>query len=613
MLDLAAVSASLDMVQVSHVDIAVGLKGLAKPERSWQRPWPPPSSLTRHDFFLHLQPLPLQAQVYQTRRALGGFKIRAMVLLGLNGGVIILSLAYLVVLEAQRRRASPPQALWLYQFARRPSGDLLIMNARVISATLAIASSTMWIPIILDVFNQYIKHRNPGRGGLFVRAFVTCPIFVHGWVASWSLYTTYIVTTDSKSNRPTRLSGVSPGAVNVFFVGLGLSTLLGCLAIGCWQMECVFTFWSRFRSLTKLLGQLASSYPTISSTDEARAVAEDAAFRSASEKLLQMAKLYFIILCFPTSLVSIVSLTGLGLARHLASRIELSKKGLMRSLELEPTGKGTAAERTEAVLSNHHDSTSLISPTGTTPKFFPLRQPHSTFILPKDLILDAEGLRLIAKSSSVHRKQAETIVLVSKARSELVLLSSFISTSATALTGVLIYSAIACATGQTVLGSWIATELTTMGAAWICGISSCCATLGLIRNVWHYRTSSGTTQGWVSTSGSGKNGNSQAEALPQGMVVDTTTVHPTHRHLGLELPVLNFGNGQNELADQQLPQRQEHEGPSPRAQSRGSSSYSDWVPLSLRVIRAGAKVVETGESGYSDDGRSFGTQGSARR
>ncbi|KDE08586.1 hypothetical protein MVLG_01050 [Microbotryum lychnidis-dioicae p1A1 Lamole] len=464
------------------------------------------------------------------------------------------------------------------------------MNARIISATLGIISSTCWIFIILDALNQYIEHRNPTIGGHFVRAFVMCPMFVHGWVASWFIYTTYILTNKSKSNHTSPLSVVSSATVNLFFAGLGLSALLGCIAIGVWQIGCVSNFWSRLHSLTNLLSQLATAYPNgISPTDSARAVSASAAFSSASDKWLHMIKWYFILLCIPASLVYVFSLTGLGLARHLGAHIELSKESLMRSLEQDPTGEEpTAAEPAETDLSTNHDPIRVFSPTNPTFKCASSPPPHSTFILPKNLSLDAEGLRFVAQSSSLHRKRAETLVLVSKARSELVVLSSFISANAVALIGLLIYSAYAVAKDQTIHGSWIATEVTTVGAAWISGISSCCATLGLIWNLWHYRTLSGGTPaaGLTSSSGGGEEmgATSQIDTLPRGTSVDPTMVH---RHSGIEHPFQTFEKEREEPIEH-------YRGaiPASRSEARGGSDYSIWLALSkVRVVRDG-----TGES-----------------
>ncbi|SCZ92342.1 BZ3500_MvSof-1268-A1-R1_Chr5-2g07795 [Microbotryum saponariae] len=547
----------------------------------------------------------VQAQVYYTQDNLNGFKIRAIVLLALNGGVIILSVAYLAVLEVQRRRVTPSPPQWLYQFVGQPPGDLLVMNARIISATLGIISSTCWIFIILDALNQYIEHRNPTIGGHFVRAFVMCPMFVHGWVASWFIYTTYILTNKSKSNHTSPLSKISSATVNLFFAGLGLSAFLGCIAIGVWQIECVSDFWSRFRSLTNLLSQLATAYPNgISPTDSTRAVSASAAFSSASDKLIHMIKWYFILLCIPASLVYVFSLTGLGLARHLGAHIELSKKGLMRSLEQEPTGEEPTAAEPAETGSAYHDPIRVFSPTNTTFKSASSPPPHSTFILPKNLSLDAQGLRFVAQSSSLHRKRAETLVLVSKARSELIVLSSFISANAVALVGMLIYSAYAVAKDQTIHGSWIATEVTTVGAAWISGISSCCATLGLIRNLWHYRTLSGGTPaaGLTSSLGGGEEmgATSQIDTLPRGTRLDPTMVH---RHSGIEHPFQTFEKEREEPIEH-------YRGaiPASRSEARGGSDCSEWLALNNVRVRDG-----TGESGREKISQwDFGTAESRR-
>ncbi|SCV72430.1 BQ2448_3967 [Microbotryum intermedium] len=417
-----------------------------------------------------------QSTIYHDKQYAAGFKLRAAVLLVLNGSVIVLSVAYIVMLELQRRQSKPPQRWWLYQFVRRSTGELLVLNSRVIIAFLGVVSACAWIWIVVESIFLFTRHQ-PLGASVVARAFISCPIFLHGWVAVWSVFTTYVLT--NQPDRSAFLSSIPAVVFNALFIGSSIAMLLGCIATGIWNLCISYKFWGSFTALETFLLRAAATYPNNPPDAHVELEIKSRSFSEASTQALYCLKWTYAILCIPAFMTLVISLTGLLLARDLGQHIRHSKKVLARNMTQPGSRSGGSCYRPEApwmlIEGENAHGLRTNSPTSSSKAF----------------VLNAEELRRIAQSDSIHGTRARTIALVTKARSELLLVSAYVGIDAAALIAMMIYVATLCTNGQLARGSGFATEVSAMGAAWLCSLCLGVATIALIYNNWVHRGGTG--------------------------------------------------------------------------------------------------------------------------
>ncbi|SCZ92341.1 BZ3500_MvSof-1268-A1-R1_Chr5-2g07794 [Microbotryum saponariae] len=441
--------------------------------RSWRNLAP----LPRSPAVLHT----LQEKVYHDKQYLGGFKIRAIILIVLNdcrgpcatnNRVIMLSIAYMVVLELQRCNSNPPQRRWMYQYIRRPTGEILVINSRLVIAFMGVISAGGWIWIVVESMLLFIQHRPLGPS-LVARAFISCLIFLHGWVAVWSVFTTYVLT--NQPDRTTFLSSIPAVIFNASFIGSSLAMLLGCIATGVWNLRVSYQFWGSFIDLESFLIRALDTFPNNAPDASVELAKKSLGMSEATNRFLSVTEWTYGILCIPAFTTVLFSLTGLLLARDLGKHIRHSKKSLARNMSIPGARSVASCCRPEApwmlLEGDNIKESENESPTCSS----------------KHVIFTAEELRRIAKSDSIHGTRARTIALVTKARSELLLVSACVGVNAAALIAIMTYVATMCGNGQLKRGSWVATEVSAMGAAWVCSICLSVATVALIYNNWVHR------------------------------------------------------------------------------------------------------------------------------
>ncbi|SCZ99367.1 BZ3500_MvSof-1268-A1-R1_Chr3-1g05973 [Microbotryum saponariae] len=197
-----------------------------------------------------------------------GFKARMITLAVLNVVFIFGSLAYLGITHRERQRNTrqgsdasyqpkSQRAFWLFRRVDRSSGKLIIPNHRILGAAFVIAVAVTWIGLALDSIKVFIE-RGAMRDSFGWRAFLLMPMFGHGWITVWTSLTTFLMTTDRHSTFT-----VSSTLVNIFFVGVFVGGLGMAIICSCVNFSKGLKFWSAYLAFKARLENNDAAYPNL--------------------------------------------------------------------------------------------------------------------------------------------------------------------------------------------------------------------------------------------------------------------------------------------------------------------------------------------------------------
>ncbi|SCV71094.1 BQ2448_2682 [Microbotryum intermedium] len=498
-----------------------------------------------------------------------GFRARMITLAVLNVILIIGSLVYLAIAHRERQRntrrgsdASCQQkrqrAFWLFRRVRfkgahtlqfqgrignltrcatqvdRSSGKLIIPNHRILGAVFGIAVAVTWIGLTLDSINVFINQGSM-RDSFGWRAFLLMPMFGHGWITVWTSLTTFLMTTDRHSTFT-----VSSTLVNLFFVAVFVGGLSMAIICSCVNFSKGLKFWSAYVSFMATLERNDAAYPNLPADAYNLTLQQGAQVRAAGVGYFRSGAFTFgpcIIL--PLAII-VVNMAGLFLCRVLQRQIDYNKEQLM-----------------SAMTNGHQLTTSLMQEVG-------IPRPPSTEALKRSSL--SKGLNFFESAGSIDehngkrlsasqvrrvstddtrnhcKDRARTIIVLTRARWELLLFSINAAAISAFIVGILIYLTIICHNLTIVTGTFSRFESAVYMSGWFYTTLSLVALTLLFFQAFQYKERTPTSFPTLGASaGSGTSFNSVGAAVPAPHVMSGTCaksiVRPSHsRSCSFALP-----------------------------------------------------------------------------
>ncbi|SGY48999.1 BQ5605_C001g00725 [Microbotryum silenes-dioicae] len=471
----------------------------------------------------------------------------------LNDGpcrLIISSFVYLGMSQYERRAkarsAAGPyrtkeRAFWLFRRVERPSGKVLIPNHRTVGVFFIILAEICSMGFGLDAIETYVYHRSMSHILGWI-SFSLAPMFEHGWILVWSNFTTFLLTTDKYSGIK-----VSSRLVNVFFISVFvIGSVLGIVA-GSVHTYKGSKFWESYTQLMTLLKSDAAAYLNVPALNYELAQLHLARTHCLYNEFWKAGTYTWGPNIMSALAVLVVNFFGLFLCRTLNRQVEFQKAQLFSSVAIgsvrgvmEATSGNINSKSTASRATWRERLSSLFG--GNTRSRDGGRSSKVSF----------SEIRRMSKAPgrSHYKDKARTIVILSRARTELLLALAYLSQFSLAagfiaivVVATLMHLTVTSSTLTIAYGPWWIFE----SAAFI-GTWSYPALLLLILNALTYQSfrEIGPTRckwlGFVNGNDASANTVETVIAAPTTRESDEWTVEPDLNHEEKQEPAVAPGN-----------------------------------------------------------------------
>ncbi|KDE07545.1 hypothetical protein MVLG_02216 [Microbotryum lychnidis-dioicae p1A1 Lamole] len=462
-----------------------------------------------------------------------GFKARMITLAVLNVVLIIGILAYLGITYRERQRNTrrvsdasyqpkSQRAFWLFRRVDRSSGKLIIPNHRILGAAFGIAVAVTWIGLALNSIKVFVE-RGAMRDSFGWRAFLLMPMFGHGWITVWTSLTTFLMMTDRHSTFT-----VSSTLVNIFFIGVFLGGLGVAIICSCVNFSKGLKFWSAYLAFKARLENNDAAYPALPADAYNLTLQQAAEVQAAGVRYFRSGAYTFGPCIILALAIIVVNMAGLFLCRVLQKQIDYNKEQLI-----------------SAITTEHQLTSSLVQETGMP------RRPSTAVLkrlsLSKGLspfestasIEDFNGKRLSASqvrrmskldARSHCKDRARTIIVLTRARWELLLFSINAAVISMFIIGILTYLTIICHNLTIVTGTFSRFESAVYMSGWFYTTLSLLTLVFLLFQAFQYRERARTSVRTLGGDlGGGTSSNSVGGAIPAAQAMSETGAEPIVR------------------------------------------------------------------------------------
>ncbi|ORY85964.1 hypothetical protein BCR35DRAFT_48611 [Leucosporidium creatinivorum] len=280
-----------------------------------------------------------------------GFEARLYVLFALAGYTVVVSLAYLVATFIDYRRRGKP--LWVWRLVRRSNGTYLVGAQHVLFTIFAAIASLIIIGYLNNSRRTLILHIYMERA-YFWRSLVWLPMFVHGWISSWSNLQAAILS----SQRAAQTHLLSPRLANSLYVGVLVGIIIVVVVLDVYSAWSWVHFWRQVLVLRDILvaGQANYELDGLADVADLEAVAsqmlkvnDDLDFFTKTQ--VAVSSIYVV----ASAAIVAINLAGLGLLMTLRRQISFNSRRFSTDVR--------SASKTGMSSIGAHGETTLPSPT----------------------------------------------------------------------------------------------------------------------------------------------------------------------------------------------------------------------------------------------------------
>ncbi|KDE07542.1 hypothetical protein MVLG_02213 [Microbotryum lychnidis-dioicae p1A1 Lamole] len=466
-----------------------------------------------------------------------------IVMVAINVLLIISSFVYLGMSQYERRAKARSAAgpyrtkervFWLFRRVERPSGKVLIPNHRTVGVFFIILAGICSMGFGLDAIETYVYHRSMSHILGWI-SFSLAPMFEHGWILVWSNFTTFLLTTDKYSGIK-----VSSRLVNVFFISVFvIGSVLGIVA-GSVHTYKGSKFWESYTQLMTLLKSDAAAYLNVPALNYELAQLHLERTHCLYNEFWKAGTYTWGPNIMSALAVLVVNFFGLFLCRTLNRQVEFQKAQLFSSVAIgsvrgvmEATSGNINSKSTASRATWRERLSSLFG--GNTRSRDGGRSSKVSF----------SEIRRMSKAPgrSHYKDKARTIVLLSRARTELLLFSLAAGFIAIVVVATLMHLTVTSSTLTIAYGPWWIFESAAFVGPW-----SYPALLLLIFNALTYQAfrEIGPTRckwlGFVNGNDASANTVETVIAAPTTRESDEWTVEPDLNQEEKQEPAVAAGN-----------------------------------------------------------------------
>ncbi|SGY48988.1 BQ5605_C001g00723 [Microbotryum silenes-dioicae] len=389
----------------------------------------------------------LHAQVYRTPSP--GFEARMIVL-----SVINVLLVYLVLTQYERTKAVTLNAggeesyrmkqrtFWVFRRVDRLSDKtpLVIPNHRTVGISFLLMVGISSIGLCIDSVRVWI-YQHSMKSSFAWRAFSMTPMFEHGWILVWANLTTFLMTTDQA------LSVTVPSwLVNAFFILVFIAGGTMGITANAYYTHKDAQFWNAYVALITQLKSNEAAYPDLPSVASGSAVEQVAAVQAAYIAYWKSGAYTYGPCVIMAVAILIVNAAGLSLCRVMQRQIDFNKDQLLAAISPGSRIEGPAnlEPHVDAAESRPRNLDKMI------------RWIDMATFNPSKSSLKASDLRkmCMGRANIYQREKARTIIVLARARLELMLFSMCAASLSFGVVGTLMYLAIVSNTLAIVNGPW---------------------------------------------------------------------------------------------------------------------------------------------------------------